>query len=308
MSSQAERFKLAGWDCFQACDLWEAWESDKFTTKDERLALDKVEPFDEWEDFMLWCRHHVLVHASTNGSEILLPRHEELPIPQPRSTSLEQRVHKKPIKRRFGGVAVRSDFEGRRYGMHLFGSDVEKAPDTYDLYTSSSPKTVSSITKLPLEGPPPRTCSTLTDLGDYGHLLVGGRTASDKACADCWVLTKAGAPSWKKVQDLPVPVFRHSTVRIKETSLALVLGGKTNYSEVLRDIFIFHPEQGWLKCKCDHRPSATFGATSVAFETSDPEKGVFNGVLFGGLFQHGTLNQEAQQWTLDLTADEVSQY
>jgi tRNA wybutosine-synthesizing protein 4 len=38
--------------------------------------------------------------------------------------------------------------------------------------------------------PSSRMCHTITDIGDEGALLVGGRTSPDNALADCWVFHK----------------------------------------------------------------------------------------------------------------------
>lgn len=311
VSSQNARFMSAGWNYVNACDLWEAWESSTLITREDHLALDEIEPFDEWEDFILWCRHHVLVHASTVTPITPLPASEDpkdfggyeiIPTPPP--------IQSKLIKRRFGGVAVLNEFDGSLCGMHLFGSDSDKILDSYDLFTAGPQTSFDSPRKLPIEGPPPRSHFTLTDLGDFGHLLVGGRKASGKACADSWVLRKGTTPSWERACDLPVPVFRHSTVRIKGTSLALLVGGKTSSSELMTDSFVFHPERGWLRCRFNdeswsHR-LPTFGAVLIAFDTKYSKDVNFDGLAFGGLCKGGNFGHEILKWSLRMTRDEVS--
>ena len=279
--------------------------------------MDKVEPFDEWEDFMLWCQHFCLVHASTYECESALrkcnrsaPSNQEVVL-----VDLRRQRQRKEIKRRFGGVAYLDDFDGRRSAMHLFGSNVDQCLDTYDLYAYgdvgpdlSGPH--FSKTKLPLEGPSSRMSFTLTDLGDYGYLLAGGRKASGKVCADCWVLKKGPVPLWERIGELPFPVFRHSTVRLKGTSTALLLGGKISSTEMLQGAFVFHPAKGWLKCTINEPVgsghASRFGATLACFEPESAGNGIYSGVVLGGLCRNGSLKRGLQQWTLRVGGDEVS--
>lgn len=279
--------------------------------------MDKVEPFDEWEDFLLWCQHFCLLHASTYECESALRKwNRSAPSSQDGVlVDLRRQRERKEIKRRFGGVAYLDDFDGRRSAMHLFGSNGDQCLDTYDLYAYgdvgpdiSGPHLPKN--KVPLEGPSSRMSFTLTDLGDYGYLLAGGRKASGKVCADCWILKKGPVPSWERIGDLPVPVFRHSTVRLKGTSTALLLAGKTSSAELLQGAFVYHPEKGWLKCIINEPDSfdhaSRFGATVVCSEPESAGNGLFSGLVFGGLCQHGSLKRGVQQWTLSMRGTEVS--
>ena len=64
LESQRHRFQSRGWRHVDIWDLWEAWSSDYFLSSAERVALDQVEPFDEWEEFMLFARHYFIIHAA----------------------------------------------------------------------------------------------------------------------------------------------------------------------------------------------------------------------------------------------------
>ncbi|KAK1248091.1 hypothetical protein MKX07_000979 [Trichoderma sp. CBMAI-0711] len=65
IDSQVNRFRERGWHRVDIKDLWQTWSSDQFLSDSERMALDDVEPFDEWEEFILFARHYFILHAST---------------------------------------------------------------------------------------------------------------------------------------------------------------------------------------------------------------------------------------------------
>ncbi|KAI6781992.1 uncharacterized protein J7T54_003411 [Emericellopsis cladophorae] len=70
VDSQRERFKDRGWAQVDIWDLWEAWSSSVFMTSAERMALDQVEPFDEWEELMLFGRHYSVLHAQASSTGV----------------------------------------------------------------------------------------------------------------------------------------------------------------------------------------------------------------------------------------------
>ncbi|KAG6012950.1 tRNA methyltransferase ppm2 [Claviceps lovelessii] len=66
LSKQIDRFTSRGFHEANIWDLWQAWSSEEFVTSAERASLDVIEPFDEWEDFILFGRHYFIIHASTS--------------------------------------------------------------------------------------------------------------------------------------------------------------------------------------------------------------------------------------------------
>ncbi|CAI7338840.1 BEM_collapsed_G0049790.mRNA.1.CDS.1 [Saccharomyces cerevisiae] len=65
IESQVQRFNKLGFAYVNVGDMFQLWESADEATKKELL---KVEPFDELEEFHLFCHHYVLCHA-TNYKE-----------------------------------------------------------------------------------------------------------------------------------------------------------------------------------------------------------------------------------------------
>lgn len=311
ISAQRERFLSRGWSCAEAIDLWQAWSCDQFVTHDERRALDDVEPFDDWEELILFSRHSIILHAQldSNVSDISTSVRGQGRILSAASVTKQfeikaARMHQeKPVKRRFGSSVIVSNPEGQRYATHLFGTDPDGRATTYDLYALQREQ---SPFKLPHYGPSPRLCSTLTDLGDQGILLVGGCTSPKNALSDCWILSKGVDTTWRRTWDSPEPVYRHSTLRLRGTSLALTMGGRTGINSISACAFLFHPEKGWLECQVDGaQPEPTFGGSICNSCDGEGESLIFTGLMTGGMKLGGILNADAHLWKLDLRGDEV---
>ncbi|KAF4120978.1 tRNA wybutosine-synthesizing protein 4 [Geosmithia morbida] len=301
LESQRNRFQSRGWAHVDTWDLWETWLDDSFVTPPERQELDAIEPFDEWEEFMLFGRHYCLLHARAVRPDSYIASASTPPSSGAPSSKVEvvSQTHSRPIRRRFGNTAVISSVEGSRYAAHIMGLGKDSRSDTCDLYSLGDSRT---SLRLPLHGPPPRMCSTLTALGEYGTLLAGGRASPSKAFSDCWLLKRGSdGLEWEKTWDLPVSLFRHSATRLGNSSLVLVMGGKMDQSRVSENSFVFNPEMGWLKSKViGERPKATFGSVICNSEEFSNGHGTFTGLLFGGMLQDGTLCSTAYTWKLDL--------
>jgi len=63
---QEERFINSGWSTVSARNLWDLWSSPEFLSSSERMALDHVESFDEWEEFAVFGYHYFLLVAKNN--------------------------------------------------------------------------------------------------------------------------------------------------------------------------------------------------------------------------------------------------
>ncbi|KAH6877342.1 hypothetical protein B0T10DRAFT_192573 [Thelonectria olida] len=296
LDSQRRRFQEGGWGQVDLWDLWQAWNDDHFLNSSERIALDEVEPFDEWEEFVLFARHYVVIHAKAASYGTSNIKGEAKAICPTVDLEISCHISSAP-KRRFGAPMVVTNPEGQDYAVHTFGMGSNGRVGSCDVYTlegSSIPLELSPV------GPSARMCHTLTDLGSYGTLLAGGRASPTSVFSDCW-LFKKDSRSWEKTEDLPSPLFRHSAVRPRGSSLALVFGGKTGSAQVSPDYFIFHPVKGWLKCVISGCvPEPTFGAVAIGSSIeSRSSSATFTGLLSGGITQAGIINTKAYRWNLD---------
>ncbi|KAF5019760.1 hypothetical protein F66182_8232 [Fusarium sp. NRRL 66182] len=300
IESQRNRFENRGWSSVDVWDLWEAWNSDMFLKSLERTTLDDIEPFDEWEEFALFARHYIVLHATAyHRSEKGTGQRCETSAPglYIQANTIAMGPLGAP-KRRFGTPILASNPEGGQYLIHTLGMGINSRLDSCDIYTVQEDS-------LPFEmcpvGPSARLCHAAVDLGNSGVLLVGGRASPSKGLCDCW-LFKKDSNSWEKTFDLPVPLFRHSAVRLPHSSLALVLGGRTGPSRISPDYFVFHPAKGWLKCVVDGAvPSPTFGAFAITSSDVVSKPGLFQGLISGGIGQEGKISNQAYFWTVDVT-------
>lgn len=305
--SQRSRFLNRGWHQADTWDLWEFWSSDYFLTPLERMALDDIEPFDEWEELMLFARHHLIVHArahpyGTRASGQAKLCHEPAMEPYLESTVTYQ-GETKPSKRRFGGAMTVSNPMGHQFAVHILGMGINGRADTYDVYALGQ---FDMPPRLPLSGPLPRMYHTVTDIGDFGILLVGGRGLPGSAMSDCWIFRKGVDCCWQATWRLPTPLFRHSTLRLKGSALALVFGGKMEDFRLSDHCFVFHPVMGWLRCEIQGtHPDAAFG--TVLCNSSEPsnELGIFRGLLAGGMGKDGQVITRKYLWRLDTNPSQV---
>ena len=67
IKDQQRRFHNAGWPLAIAHDLWKLWNMPGFLTTSQRTSLDTIEPFDEWEEFILFASHYFLLFAGKDG-------------------------------------------------------------------------------------------------------------------------------------------------------------------------------------------------------------------------------------------------
>lgn len=303
-ASQHTRFQNRGWRQVDAWDLWEVWSSESFLTSAERASLDEVEPFDEWEELMLFGRHYALVHASilafskdwhSRPKSTLEPAPD--PIEEAIEGSLEVECHQNnTARRRFGEAVSVSNSMGRRFFVHMMGLGINGRADSADVY---SLERQGGFPKLNLAGPLPRMCSTTTHLGEYGVLLAGGRGSPASPFSDCWLLQQGPECHWRPTWSLPIPLFRHAAVRLRDTFLALVVGGKTLNSRVSEECFVYDPENGWLRCRVEgSKPRSTFGAVLCNAPKPGSVEGTFHGLVAGGIGPDGLVTTDKHSWSL----------
>lgn len=302
---QCSRFRDRGWSAVQAQSLWSAWGNGLFLTPDDRRNLDQIEPFDEHEEFSLFASHYLLLHAKNYGAENTLPTNNVSTIPALSVDSAFEKLTGQHALRRFGGALTATDVVGNRSIINCFGLGNNNRLSSYDVYTRDG--TPGNLHIQPKGGPSSRMCFELTDLGDRGILLTGGRSSPAKASSDCW-LFKKGSLLWERTFDLPVPLYRHSVCRLTGSSLALVLGGRSGPAGVSDLVAVYHPEKGWLQCNIagPTRYKSVFGALLVCTGRQNGRRTNFHGYFAGGLLNDGVIDKQILAWDLSLDDTLVS--
>ena len=284
------------------------------------MELNEKEPFDEWEEFVLFASHYFLLVAA-NPSH---PVHESSPREllhqsQGHQTSifLEQNTKspliapceppKKPyVPRRFGAITqISPDILGHHGGL---GPQSRLATTELHSLPGNEPQGSQELAehekdRIPPPGIEPRMCHTITALDQGGCLLVGGRTSPDRALVDCWLLRKS---HWQRVENLPMPLFRHCATQVlfekgaHSPRSVLIYGGKTRICVVSNIWLLWRESKGWVELPVSSSPCRErFGAVmaSTAFKT---------GVLLGGMAADGTILEDQWEWTLSERKAEVS--
>lgn len=314
LEAQCRRFSSLGWAHADVKNLWQIWSDDEWLSPEVRRKLDRIEPFDEWEEFALFANHYCVVTAKTDapcGSISSIESTAPVPKFQVVSTPAYFNEYELPHgKRRFGATMTFKDDWGQSIAANTFGLGANDRKRSYDIHSQSA--TPQDIEKTH-PGPPSRVCHVITDLGSHGNLLSGGRASPANAFRDCWLFEK-GSRSWTRLEDLPVPLYRHAVTRLGRSNMALLIGGKTGSSSMFEGCLLYRPGSGWVECKISgstYRP--TFGAALTSFdevhvESNDklPNTDVrFSGILSGGLLEDNTMPKQLLCWDLALPADDV---
>jgi tRNA wybutosine-synthesizing protein 4 len=297
---QEERFSSRGWKYASARTLWDIWNDDSFVSKSQRMNLDAIEPFDEWEEFALFGSHYFVLSASTVHREDLqkdgvdgldvaavsnLPR-APLRLLSHRPTSSFKGF------RRFAAVVTDSDDS---VGIHG-GLGIQSRLLSTDLYTRGNKVTKAGTP--PPHSIPARMCHTITTLKNGDCLLVGGRASPAAGLADCWIRKD---DAWKPACALPHPRFRHCATRVQlddSVDNVLVYGGKSNNGDTLDDWLLWDEEKGWqtVELASETEVPSLFGAQMVNIDST-------SGYLLGGMSQDGVVRTDFWKWTLDRRPD-----
>lgn len=318
-TAQEERFKALGWSRASARNLWHLWNDSSFITPQERISLDVLEPFDEWEEFALFgCHYFLLVannSATTPGYEFskesqLYPDNGSSNRNAVRSVELEVAYSENPRTqgcRKFGAVLPLRGSGRTEDRAGIFGGmGLNTRMNTYDVYSRSLLEGVLSKTPATHAVPSSRMCHTITNIGEAGALLVGGRTSPDNALTDCWLYHK-WLDNWERVDDLPVPIYRHGAVNLGQ-GYVMIAPGKTNSRIMSTDFYIWSRSLGWVKCVQGpgEKPPPSYGATFTAFEKSPNASVSMCGLLAGGMSEGVLLLQDVWEWELRDMSSQVS--
>ena len=290
LSNQENRFIDAGWHSVQVHSLWQLWSDPSFLTAEQRLALNDVEPFDEWEDFTLFASHYFLLEASNKTlSENVGQIHNASGLAKCHTglTSFILRgvpIDDSRVRRRFGATLHISPGAIGHHG----GLGSQRRINTTEIYRiDNMPHDSSALPPNTIEA---RMCHTITHLGSGASMLVGGRTSPDHALSDCWLRRNH---TWERIDDVPSPLYRHcaTNVTIHGEETVLIFGGRTNSKDALNR-WLLWDSKGWTTVSTDGELiSPRFGA---AMASTSPTKGI----LFGGMGVDGTICQDMWRWEI----------
>lgn len=303
---QELRFRQCGWSLATARSLWDLWSDPLFVNLEQRNGLNLVEPFDEWEEFILFASHYFVLEAANYSpkrsavSPRSMPyRPEQVPGRIERWRGIPLIAHSEPIPkgnvRRFGVlVPVSSDAVG-----HHGGLGPQTRMGSTNLYGDAEADLPVGLDSTCVQ---PRMCHSMTTLDQNMSLLVGGRTSPATALKDCWIFRD----HWERVDDLPMALFRHSAAQVDFGLLnqnhtgVLIYGGRTHGNMVSDKWLLWREGFGWCQVGVtSHNLAARFGATMVS-------TGPGVGILVGGMNSECTIVSEIWEWSISGSTKDLS--
>lgn len=314
LQDQHRRFVDAGWPAVHVQTLWQLWANSEYISQDQRLALDLVEPFDEWEEFALFSGHYFLLVARNSPGGV-----EQVDVTPTNDGALDDTfwnnipsTHNSPeLESSYAACFGQDSGSRRRFGAAFTtghgivtchgGLGAQTRLTTADSYSKTRIES-NKGSKL-LEGPPTKEaymCHTITTINNKYALMVGGRTSPNHANSDCWYFEDG---IWKPAEALEPARFRHCAVQVRvahedsATEGILIFGGKTSSGLILDEWRIWEPNRGWCHVPCKGgRPPARYGASMAAF--GEPMTATTRGVLTGGMTSDGRLISDIWEWEL----------
>lgn len=207
---QCRRLAACGFATVTAESMNSAW--DRLVTGETKQMVERVEPFDEHEEFYLFGHHYVLVKAETAGAGGF----HHPPVPGATGTALRT-VRTAPLPFDHRKYLAGCVLDNRYYGFG--GMAFSRLGDLHVLSLDSS----TARTDFP-SPPSARMCHSFTSLTQSTALLAGGRQAPHKLLLDAYLFDTTGG--WTPVAPLAVPRHRHAAVGVSLTEV-LVCGGLT---------------------------------------------------------------------------------
>lgn len=312
LQHQRRRFLDLGWDQVAACNLWDLWRDSRFLNYEERVALNDVEPFDEWEEFALFASHY-FVAVAVKVTDVEVPIESiGLYLPSPMVRLAEHEVPEAVERTRYPNVLQYQDNPKGR-GRRRFGAAIRLANRLVGCHGGLGPQSRMNSTDVYADGEtedavwntPPvsvavRMCHTVTALDNTRSLLVGGRMSPANALGDCWLQHRE---SWEQVHDLPLPRYRHCATRLfidSSNPAVLVSGGKSSEGTVLADYIVWRADSGWQNVQVNGvAPGPRFGASMITVENT-------SGILLGGMSEDGIILSDCWHWFVDVQDESVT--
>nr|WOG36249.1 uncharacterized protein [Candida metapsilosis] len=225
-SQQLHRFKQY-YKFAEVRNLFENWQWVIDDDGDEiKRKMMQVEEFDEWEEFILFCQHYVVLHA-TNDEKQLVYEERLTPDYQVDGEEMEEFEVDEDVKltidERFTNqlelLQVKFPACSRLHDKVYLQGGLKQTRTNETLVMDYAAGTIKRQEQSD-DIPTPRMCHCLTNVGG-SLILTGGRTRPSDVKDDVY---KFDGESWSLVGHLDAPRVRHSTVAVNEDVL-LIFGG-----------------------------------------------------------------------------------
>ncbi|KAK6457570.1 carboxymethyltransferase [Scheffersomyces xylosifermentans] len=214
-------------------NLFENW---LFLIDDKQKALvEEIEEFDEWEEFIIFCQHYVIVHSTNMDSTQLVYkdigdnyRQDSLEIDPQVKFTLDTKVDKEILELKFPAVCSLNDKQ-----ILVHGGLRQTRSNEQFVYD----RELEQVEKVEFQGEiSPRMCHTLISTDNNNAVLIGGRTRPGVHLKDIY---KLQGQKWVKSVDLPCGRSRHAVVKLNESEV-LIFGGLSVEDESKEELFLVY--------------------------------------------------------------------
>jgi tRNA wybutosine-synthesizing protein 4 len=178
---------------------------------DVKAKVTQIEDFDEWEEFIIFCQHYVIVHATNDGGLIYPKKAETLSEIEASKMLLSVEKLHPQLQVKFAAVCSRDD------EVLVHGG----------LFQTRSDKTLvlknGEVCDMEIDGPSPRMCHELVTMSNGSIIMTGGRSRPGHAFNEVFELENGGS-NWKPLAPMIEKRSRHSAIPINEHEI-LIIGG-----------------------------------------------------------------------------------
>ncbi|KAI0464328.1 hypothetical protein LJB42_001939 [Komagataella kurtzmanii] len=260
IEEQCERITSLGFNNVEARDLFHFW---KALSADIKSKIASVEAFDEWEEFVMYAQHYIVLHATNSNVQVYQDTEDEKEGTESTEfveTNLITIEGPELIQRKF---AACQSFEG---DIVLHGGlDITRSNTTVVIKGNCATEITHNdpLSKL--------MCQSLTNHNGKLH-LSGGRSAPGKPTTECWSIGKLQ----EKLPDLLEPRSRHCAVST-ENGLLLFGGCNGDAFSLLSDVNL---PAAWKNISSS---MPNLEAAAMCYHDG-------LGLIAGGMLKSGTIN------------------
>lgn len=197
----------------EVVDMFQSWK--QLVSAEKKHLVSLVEDFDEWEEFIVFCQHYVVIHASNSEMRIFCDEEPAAIIDNFETLGITPLGLSEPKELKFAASAASTFGTYVHGGMEQTRSDCLLKQNVLGNFEE-----ISCTVK-----PSARMCHTLTDLKSGHLLLVGGRTRPGAELEDIWVFDETSG-EWALCGSLGVQVSRHAAVVVAKNTVILFGNGK----------------------------------------------------------------------------------
>lgn len=191
LEKQKQRF-LSYFGHVDAVDLFQSWE--QLVPREKKHLLATVEDFAEHEEFVVFCKHYVLVHASTRESGVVSGATAAVDLPSTPPIAMQKVDLENPVEVKFAAACETTS------GIYVHGGMLQARSDNLQVLGALTLEDVEQ-TQNSGEKPAARMCHSLVSLAGGDFVLIGGRTRPGMPVNDVWRY-KIAEKAWSKVLDL----------------------------------------------------------------------------------------------------------